>query len=739
MLKTKRFWKRVVIAAVLLPTLLFSLLVGIVYWQQDAITQTLLSTLNKDFQGKIELDDSHISPFENFPYISIDLENVKIYEDKSKSNIPLLSINDAYLSFDIWTLLNQKFEIKSVKLKGGHIDLIQYKDGGFNIEKAFASIKKIEDPGQEFHMDIKSIFLTDIDITKFNEENNIKLEAFINNAESKFKTSDEHLMVGFESKLLLNIIKDGDTTFFKHKHFKLHTKLDFDKKKHVLTIQPSEIEMENGVFGIDGSIDVDDDVNLDLRIHGNKPNFDLFIAFAPEEIIPALKKYDQSGKIFFEAKLKGKTSNGRQPAIEAWFGCENAFFKNMESEKKLGQMYFKGHFTNGAKRNLSTMEFSLEDFSAKPEAGTFTGYLKVKNFESPEIETRIKSDFDLDFLSKFLNLKDFTNLKGSVAFTMNFHDVIDLTNPENSIEKLNESYFTELLVTNLSFESPYFHLPVHDLDIKASMDGHEAKIAYFKAKVGESDISISGSVSDLPAILHHTSLPVTASLLINSGFLDIHELTNTKKEGAKIIDEQVEKLSMKFSFKSSAKAFTESPTLPIGEFFIDNLYAKFKHYPHTLHDFHADMFIEDHDFRVVDFTGVVDKSDFHIAGKLKNYNLWFEEHPKGDTKIEFSINSSLLQLEDLFAYKGENYVPEDYRHEEFKNLHFSGYADLHFKDSLYSSDVYINNLTSQMKIHPLKLENFNGRIHYENEHLLVENFSAQLGNSKLLATLQNYT
>jgi hypothetical protein len=38
--------------------------------------------------------------------------------------------------------------------------------------------------------------------------------------------------------------------------------------------------------------------------------------------------------------------------------------------------------------------------------------------------------------------------------------------------------------------------------------------------------------------------------------------------------------------------------IPEGEFFIENFYAKFKHYPHTLHDFHADFFVDKKYFNI---------------------------------------------------------------------------------------------------------------------------------------------
>jgi len=734
----KKLWKRLIWLAIASPVVGFTLLVAVIYWKQDDIVQELISTLNEDFTGTVIIEDSHISPFANFPYVSIDLEQVKVYENKSELTAPLVDVHDVYLGFDIWTMLSGSMEVKSLKLSNGIINLVQHTDGSFNIANALTNKKEIEDAGEEFHMDIKLIQLTDIDLLKLNEDNNILLETYIDEAKSKFKSSDNHIMFSLDSKFMLNVVMNGDTTFIRNKHINLVTQLDYVLDQKILVIQPSEVMLEKASFKMEGTMDVDDDMNLDIKFNGNKPNFNLFMAFAPEELASALERYDNSGKIFFNASITGKSINGHNPLVVANFGCEDAYFNNKSSQKKLDQLYFKGQFTTGASGNASTMEFSLTDFSAKPEAGIFSGNLSVKNFNSPEIDMKLRSEFDLDFLSKFLNITDLQELKGQVALTMNFHDIIDLTNPEKSIEKLNESYFTELQVENLSFKSPDYHLPIHDIDIKASMDGHEARIDQFDVKVGDSDISIQANVSDLPAILHHTANLVTADMVIKSNLLDVKQLTASDTATQKPVDEQIKDLSLKLKFTSSAKAFTESPTLPIGEFFIEDLYAQLTHYPHKLHDFHADVFVDDHDFRVVDFTGMIDKSDFHFTGRLKNYDLWFNDDPLGDTKIEFNLTSALLKLEDLFSYNGENYVPEDYRHEEFRDLKVHGFADLHFNKGLQSADVSIDQVQAQMKIHPMRFENFKGRVHYENEHIVVENLSGKLGKSQFTTNLNYY-
>jgi hypothetical protein len=734
---SRSLFKKLVIAMILLPLLLFTASIAFIYSKQDAIVQELLSKLNADFKGEIKISDSHISPFANFPYVSVDLDHLQVFEDKSQQLPPVVNVNDVYLGFNVFAILSGNTEIKSIKLKDGFIHVIQDTLGGLNLLKAFETQHPVESAEEEFHLDIQSIELINIDITKYNASNKMTVETFVNKAKSKFKTSPEHVIVSLDSKFIVNVIQGTDTSFFKHKHVELKTQLDYDTQKELLSIVPSNFDLEQVKFDFQGSIDFTNGLYLDLLIKGNKPNFDLLIAVAPEELVPTLKKYGNKGKIDFVASLKGQLQENKMPEIAARFSCEDAYIENFKTGKKLDQLNFKATFSSKASGKPEDMAFSLTDFSSRPEAGVFKGHLKIKNFESPEIDTKIISDFDLDFLSKFLSIEGLENLKGNVKLTMNFRDIIDLNQPEKAIEKFNESYFTELDVRNLSFKSNDYQVPIENLNINATLEGHKASIKQFDLKVGKSDLSIKGYIDDLPAILHHSKNPVEAHLEIKSKWLDVLELTKVDSVKNSGIDEQIENLSLKFSFKSSARAFTESPNLPVGEFFIDELYAKMKHYPHVLHDFHADVLIDSSHFKVIDFSGVIDKSDFHFNGKLYNYNLWFMDLPKGDTKLDFDLNSKHFYLKDVFAYKGENFVPEDYRNEELIGLKLHGSVDLHYKDSLHSTDLYLERFQTQLKQHQCHVENFKGRVHLEQKQLSLDNFSGQLGKSDFKVSL-NY-
>ena len=735
--RSKRFWKRVIIAMVIIPTLLLGLTAFIVHHKQDALVDELMTTLNEDFTGSTEIEGSHISFFSNFPYISIDLENLKVFETKEKINKPILNIKDAFIGFNLWTVMTGQMEIKKIKLTKGHIDIVQHTNGEFNILKALTNEKEIENTDDEFHLDLKQIELKDVDITKLNEANGVKVEAFVQKAKSKFKTTNDEIHSSLNAKFVFNLIKDNDTTFLKHKHIDLSTEIDFNNETNLFTLEPTVVHLEDAEFNMEGTMDFDDDLFLDLLFTGANPNFDLLIAMAPEEIIPTLKSYENKGDLFIQTKIKGPSMNGKKPEINAVFSCKNGHILNPANNRLLKEINLSGTFTNGISKNASTMRVNFKELNAKSGkgGGVINTSLSVENFKAPDIKLKAKTEIELNFIKEFFELNDFSNVGGKLKLALNFHDIIDLKNPEHAISKLNENYDLSLIIDHAKFKHTLYQLPIKDLDLDIEMHGHEAKIEKVDLLIGSSDIHITGKVEDLPAIIHHTDTPVDTKLKIASQKINLYELTGSNENSIK---EEISNMEMDFDFKASARSFTESKYLPKGEFFIEDLHANLKNYPHRLHDFHADIIIKEQDLEVKDFTGMIDKSDFHFSGILEHYEKWMDEDPGGDSNIEFNLTSDMLQLESLFAYDGENHVPEDYRHEEFDNLKIHGNVDLHFNHEFESMDLRIDKFNAKMKVHPLRFENFEGRVHFEDEHLVVEDFHGKLGHSTFKTKLHYY-
>ncbi len=738
-MKIKKFWKRILLVLILVPILVVGGLMLYIQSNQSEIIKGEIATLNIEHKGLISVGESELSLFGNFPYISIKVDDVRIFETKEDNAPIIMDVKDIYIGFNLWDIVKGNYDIQSVLVEEGVFNIVIHENNTTNIQNSLASTSETETPSTNIHL--KKIKLKNLDIHTLDEATNTDVEKFIYSGKGGFSRKDSIIAGHIDTHFELNVIKDGDTTFIHNKHFEVHTDLVFNEYTGIIDIQPSGIVMENGDFELEGSIDTKNDVDLDLSIKGTKPNFDMLIAFAPTDVIPVLEKYRNAGEIYFNAKIQGPANKGNRPFINASFGAGKAFLENTKRAKKIDKMGFNGHFTNGKNRDASTMEFSLTDMTASLEKGEFEGSIFVKNFESPEVDMQINSNFSLDFVADFLELGRVQEASGEVSLKMNFHDIIDINNPEKALQKLNQAYFTELIVKDLSLVAKELPAPLHNLNVHLVMKGKEATLNQFELLMGNSDLSIRGFLSDLPAIVHHTNIPVEVHLDIASKYLDIAQLTGFSKQDTTQtgFDEQIKDLSLGLSFKASAKDFTESEYLPKGEFFIDSLYADLRHYPHKLHDFHADVLIDDKDLEIIDFTGYIDDSDFHVDGLIHDYAFWMKSQLNGDVDLDINLTSKKLRLEDVFSYKGENYVPEEYRHEEFDDLALHFASSMHYKDSaLHSIDLALDKLDTKMKLHPLRFHDFRGNIHYEDQHIVIKDFHGEIGTTNFNFDLNYY-
>ncbi|CAL2103053.1 AsmA_2 domain-containing protein [Tenacibaculum sp. 190130A14a] len=727
--KKRKIWLRFIACVLLLPLLFLLVTVLYINTKQNSIIKDHIAQLNKTHKGFIDIGDTHLSLFSNFPNISFKVDDLKINETKNDNSPVILDVKDIYVGFNFWDILDGDYTIKSLIVEDGFFDIVIHEDKSLNLLNALKSIDETESSAP-IDFKLQKIKLHNLDIHKKDEGQNTDLETFIYEADGGFNIDNEVISGHIDTKFEMNLISNGDTTYIKHKHFDLHTDINLDKDTGLLTIEPSGVTMEHGDFELEGLIDTKNDFDLDLKIKGAKPNFDMLIAFAPEDLIPVLERYKNAGKIYFNAVVQGPTLNQQVPFFDVNFGVSEAFLENTNKGKRVKNIGFKGHFTNGKERSSRTTTFSLEDMTAKLGKGKILGNVVINNFDEPEIDMRLNADFNLEFVTDFLNLSEVDIASGNVSLKMNFHDIIDIDNPEQALSKLNQAYYSELKIDSLSLSSKDLPAPLKKLNAHIVMNGKKATINQFDILLGTSDISITGYVSDLPAIVHHTDTLVVTHLDIKSKLLDISELTkfsatDSLRTG---IDEQIKDLTAGFSFKSSAKAFTESKYLPKGAFFVDSLNAKLKHYPHKFHDFHVDVLIDDKDLKIKDFTGFIDDSDFHFNGLVHNYGFWMQKELNGDVDLDITLTSDLLRLEDIFTYQGENYVPEEYRHEEFEKLTLHVNSSMHYKASaLHSIDLELDKLNTKMHLHPLRFEHFTGDFHYEDDHLTVKDFIGKIG------------
>jgi hypothetical protein len=716
----------------MIATLGIALIVWALWRNQHRIVETALAAVNKEFHGELRADGSALAPFAQFPYISIDLRDVRFFETKdSASGEPLYRVRDLYVGFDFWDVWQGNYTVKSLKIQGGYLRLLKRADGSLNIlsAKRLDEESAPDDSSKSVAFDIRRCTIEDFTVSYHDEASRRSIVAAIENTDARFQMAERHILTNLNLALKLDIDENGKHTFFHSKPVELRGAFDFDRQEQTIALNAVTLALDKALFNLDGKADFDDSLLVDIKISGEKPSLNTFAAFAPPEVAAALERYKNDGKVYFSGVVQGKLSSEDAPFIRVDFGCKNVQVLNTAVNKKLESLQFSGSFTNGAERNSKTSEFRLMNIRAKPEEGVFRGDIVVRNFDEPFVNMRVNADLDLEFLGQFLGVEGLKRFQGQVIVDMNFNELVDIDMPAETLLRLQEGIQSELTVKNLSFRAPNYPHRIENVNGHAVMNKGFITMDSLSFQIAGSDICFDGSISDFPALLHKQAKPVEMTLNARSKRLDFAELLAYDTTLQRKTTEIVTDMNIQLAFVARADSLRRFDYLPRGEFFVRSLTANLKNYPHRLHDITAQASIGDRDITLKNFVGEIDGSDMRFSARMQNYVKWFEPVKRGMSKLDFYLYSRHFAFNDILSYEGRNYVPAQYRDEEIKDLAFRGSMEFRFDSVFQSLDANIEDLRGSFKLHPLDLRRFSGRVHYEAGNVLLERVSGMIGAS----------
>ena len=120
-----RILKRILLALIVLTILMVGSSAAYIYYQQDELEQVVIKEINKRLKSPIKIGDIEFSVIKNFPFASIDLNNIlaiDAFQEDTLCEIELLQ-----LKFNTLDLYNNIFIIQELTLKNGFAS-IYYKD-----------------------------------------------------------------------------------------------------------------------------------------------------------------------------------------------------------------------------------------------------------------------------------------------------------------------------------------------------------------------------------------------------------------------------------------------------------------------------------------------------------------------------------------------------------------------------------------------------------------------------------
>jgi len=731
-----------------LPLIILLILIGIaitiLFTQQERIVRYVVKDLNEKLPGRLEVGGSEISVFQHFPYISIGLQNVKFFPNKADSARPIFDAERCYAGFSLPDILRQKYNIKVISLKNGHLDLVEEPDGQLNIIEATHIATDSGAPAANakpagLDLDISKIVLKNMDISYVDPKEGQRLYAHLDRIQSAFTDNNQLMEGGLDGSFLFDFIRRGDTSLFRHKHVATAIKFSYLKSTKLLTLSEVRLQLEKALFNLSGTVDMMHDNTVDLHFAGDRPDFGQLFSFAPAKVAEDLKQFRYDGTLDFKGTVKGAIKKGVQPRIDLNFACSRAWLHNTKTNKKLDSLAFTGYYTNGDSMSLKTSLLRINDIYARPGEGRFRANFSLRDFTDPQVRMQVNSDLELGFFGAFLGIRDLERITGRITLKMNFNELVDLSQPEKEMSELSEGIQSELTVRDLTFRIPDYPYTVDHLNLHANMKNGFVKLDSLVCDIGHSDFRIDGSLEDLPALFHNQQKPVTLVLNAHSRLAVLHELL-ARDSLERNDQEEIRDFNVGLSLQTSVSELRNAQPLPKGELKIHDLYASFKKYPHDFHDFSGDLTINDTALLLRNLAGQIDSSDIRFSGKVVNYALWFEKVKRGKTTLGFDFKSHELAIADVVGPIGQKYLPKDIYNEVGSNIWLRSKMELRYDSVFQFANIKIANISAAFQQHPYRLDSISGNVKFGIDNFLkIDSLRGKIGNSDFNLSMRLYT
>jgi hypothetical protein len=711
--------------------------------QQEQLVRIAISKVNAQFKGQLAVDESSISLFRNFPHVSIALHNARFYANKQMTGEPIYKVERLYVGFSVPDLLNRKYNVRRLILKNGYLHMVREKQGVVNLLEAQrppeGTLKLAHsDTTSMGEVNLEKIVLREINVSFDDKPSGYKYTTHIGKLTSSFKMDSLHMEVGFNSEMALDIVTKTDTSLFRHKKVLIDAAVTYNTHTERIEIGNCKFNVEEAAFIIEGSADLTDETDVDLKIKGENQDFNLIAAFLSEDIKGKLKPFQYDGRLYFDSRLKGKISAMQTPLIEINFGCEDSWVHNTTADKKVDQLAFRGFYTNGEEHSLRTSEVHIMNINARPEKGVFKGNFVVRDFTKPRTLVQIRSELELRFLGEFFGIQDLKQITGKIKLDMDFRELTDIKLPEESLNKLREGIQSKLTVENLSFRIPGYPHAISDMNLHAEMKDGRITVDSARLRIANSDLRVDGSLSDIRAFLRHHEKPITLTLNAKSRQILLAELLSYDTALARKLNEEITGFNIGLVLQTSVKELLNPSPLPRGSLEMKNLNGSFKVYPHKVKDLSALVLINDTTLRLRNLTGMIDSSDFHFSGRVNNYALWFKDIKKGRTQIAFDFKSNHFAFRDVLGREIRRLLPRGYRREQLNNAWLRSKIDLKYDTGFRFAKAKIANITGELVRHKLKLKDISGHVKYGRRVLILDTLRGTIGRSDFDISLKYF-
>ncbi len=433
----------------------------------DTITREVKVLANQNLEGELNFKDSELSFFKHFPSLTLTLHDLNLNGSKPFKNESLIAAKEVGFGINVWSVVfGSQTEVEEIFLENAAINVQVNKDGEANYNIYKSKSKDTKKSSESASLKLENIQIKNSHLVYNDKSTKINIEANGFNYQGKGDLLDANFNLKTSAKIdSLSFIYDKKE-YLKNKKVKadLITKintnsLSFVFEKNDLVINKLPVEFT-------GSFDfLKNGYQMDFKLKTEDSDLeDLFTAL-PAEYVSWMNETQMKGKTSAFLTLKGKYIAAENLSPEASFNIKvrDGFVKHSKAPYPVENIFLNLD-TKLPNLDINKLKIRLDSLYFDVNKNNLSAILISEGFDKKmQIDAKIKSKLDLNFLSNALQIPNF-KLAGKLDTDIVSKGKYDKAQKKIPITKGN------FQLTNGLIQTAYYPKPIQNINIKANLN-----------------------------------------------------------------------------------------------------------------------------------------------------------------------------------------------------------------------------------------------------------------------------
>ncbi|MFY7734589.1 MAG: AsmA-like C-terminal region-containing protein [Bacteroidia bacterium] len=521
----KPFFK-ILLAGILFLLFATAIFVGYLFNNKRVLTNFVIEQINNNLNAELQVKNSYVTIFQNFPNVSLDLVGVSL-QTKTEN---ILTANHLYFGFNIKDILNKNYHIQIITIDSATINLKIDENGKSNLDIVKGSNEQ-ESKNTNFLIDLEKVKIKRVNFSFNDLQSNQQYKTQINEAEFDGSFKNTEFKLNAYADAFINHITSSNVNFVKDKNVILKANIAVNNDKKTYAFKNAELKVNELDLLLNGLItgkQVGSEVQLDFD--SKKISIASLFSLLPIKIPAEVLAYESKGNVFFKGTVNGLISPVSNPKILVDFGVSNGSIHNKKLNIELNNISMVGKFNNGVKQDLTTSLLVLNNIKAKLANDQINGDITIENLASPKLDLALAGTMNLENLFQLFPVKAIESIKGNIGFDTKIKANLADKNTSNIWKQAGNYGKFNLLVNNLKIKD--FDKKIDNLEANFALNGANLDIEKCNVNLNQSDVKISGSLNNFLGYLFGDIENLIANINYNSNYVDMEHvifMPETKK------------------------------------------------------------------------------------------------------------------------------------------------------------------------------------------------------------------